>query len=98
MMANETAQSVAPISDAKPKRRLRSWKRRKTDRPVEILAAVKAAIAEHGIESVRMADIANRASVSKGTIYCYFSNKAELLAFVGTAIHPHENGAAPSSD
>lgn len=82
MMANETAQSVAPASDAKPKRRLRSWKRRKNDRPIEILAAVKAAIAERGIENVRMEDVAFRANVSKGTLYCYFSNKAELLEFV----------------
>ncbi|GAA0573927.1 TetR/AcrR family transcriptional regulator [Rhizomicrobium electricum] len=73
----------------KPKRHLRSWKRRKHDRPVEILAAVKAAIAEHGIESVRMEDVANRANVSKGTLYCYFSNKAELLAAVDMSAGAH---------
>jgi AcrR family transcriptional regulator len=92
MMANETAQSVAPT---KPKRHLRRWKRRKNARPVEILAAVKAAVAEHGIENVRMGDIANRANVSKGTLYCYFSNKAELLAFVGTESSPQEHEASP---
>ena len=91
MMTNEFARSVAPTNDAKPRRHLRSWKRRKSDRPVEILAAVKAAVAERGIENVRMGDIADRANVSKGTLYCYFSKKAELLAFVRT--EPQEREA-----
>jgi AcrR family transcriptional regulator len=90
----ETAQSIVPAN--KPKRHLRSWKRRKNDRPVEILAAVKAAVAEHGIENVRMGDIANRANVSKGTLYCYFTSKAELLAFVGREPLEHEAGTVPS--
>jgi hypothetical protein len=77
----------------KPKRHLRSWKRRKDDRPVEIMAAVKAAIAERGIDNVRMEDIALRANVVKGTLYLYFSSKAELLEVVRSESCPPEQEA-----
>lgn len=51
------------------------WKRRKTDRPQEILDAALACFAERGFATTRMEDIAARAGVTKGTIYLYFENK-----------------------
>jgi hypothetical protein len=87
--------SVIPPSDQeKPKRHLRGWKRRKDERPVEIVAAVKAAIAERGIDNVRMEDIALRANVVKGTLYLYFSSKAELLELVRSETYPPQEEAS----
>jgi AcrR family transcriptional regulator len=51
------------------------WRRRKGARPTEILEAALAVFAEKGLEGARMDDIAQRAGVTKGTIYLYFENK-----------------------
>jgi AcrR family transcriptional regulator len=51
------------------------WRRRKQARPQEILDAALACFAEKGFASARMDDIADRAGVTKGTIYLYFENK-----------------------
>jgi AcrR family transcriptional regulator len=51
------------------------WKRRKTARPQEILDAALACFAERGFAATRMEDLAERAGVTKGTIYLYFENK-----------------------
>jgi AcrR family transcriptional regulator len=51
------------------------WRRRKTARPQEILDAALACFAEKGFAAARMDDIAERAGVTKGTIYLYFENK-----------------------
>jgi AcrR family transcriptional regulator len=55
------------------------WKRRKTDRPQEILDAALACFAERGFATTRMEDIAARAGVTKGTIYLYFENKEAVF-------------------
>ncbi len=55
------------------------WKRRKTDRPQEILDAALACFAERGFAATRMEDIAVRAGVTKGTIYLYFENKEAVF-------------------
>ena len=55
------------------------WKRRKTDRPQEILDAALACFAERGFAATRMEDIAARAGVTKGTIYLYFENKEAVF-------------------
>lgn len=55
------------------------WKRRKRARPAEILAAAGMLIREQGEETMRMGDIAACAGITKGTIYLYFRNKAELV-------------------
>jgi AcrR family transcriptional regulator len=55
------------------------WKRRKTDRPQEILDAALACFAERGFAATRMDDIAARAGVTKGTIYLYFENKEAVF-------------------
>ncbi|HEY7978056.1 MAG TPA: TetR/AcrR family transcriptional regulator [Rhizomicrobium sp.] len=51
------------------------WRRRKTARPQEILEAALGCFAEKGFAASRMDDIAERAGVTKGTIYLYFENK-----------------------
>ena len=51
------------------------WRRRKQARPQEILDAALACFAEKGFAASRMEDIAERAGVTKGTIYLYFENK-----------------------
>ncbi|HEY1710187.1 MAG TPA: TetR/AcrR family transcriptional regulator [Rhizomicrobium sp.] len=51
------------------------WKRRKSARPQEILDAALACFAERGFAATRMDDVAERAGVTKGTIYLYFENK-----------------------
>ena len=51
------------------------WRRRKDARPAEILDAALAVFAEKGFSGARMDDIAQRAGVTKGTIYLYFESK-----------------------
>jgi AcrR family transcriptional regulator len=58
------------------------WRRRKTARPAEILAAALALFAERGFAATRLADVAARAGVTKGTLYLYFDNKEELFKAV----------------
>jgi AcrR family transcriptional regulator len=58
----------------------RHWHRRKHARVSEILAAAAAIFAERGEGGLKMAAIAERAGVTKGTIYLYFASKADLLA------------------
>ena len=55
------------------------WRRRKDARPTEILEAALAVFAERGFASTRMDEIAQRAGVTKGTIYVYFENKEHLF-------------------
>lgn len=53
--------------------------RRKAQRPGEILEAAFDAFAERGFAATRMEDIAARAGVTKGAIYCYFETKERLF-------------------
>jgi AcrR family transcriptional regulator len=53
--------------------------RRKAQRPGEILEAAFGAFAERGFAATRMEDIAARAGVTKGAIYCYFETKERLF-------------------
>ena len=55
------------------------WRRRKDERPGEIIAAALAMFAERGFAAARLEDIARSAGVSKGTIYLYFPNKETLF-------------------
>jgi AcrR family transcriptional regulator len=55
------------------------WRRRKEARPNEILDAALAVFAEKGFTAARMEDIAQRAGVTKGTIYLYFENKEAVF-------------------
>ena len=66
------------------------WRRRKDDRPGEIIAAALAVFAEKGFAAARLDDIAARAGVSKGALYLYFETKQELFrAVVEEAVAPN---------
>ena len=55
------------------------WRRRKDARPQEILEAALQVFAEKGFAAARMDEIAQRAHVSKGTIYLYFESKEAVF-------------------
>ena len=55
------------------------WRRLPEERPKQILDAAFSVFAERGLAAARLDDIAQRAGVSKGTIYLYFPNKEELF-------------------
>lgn len=65
------------------------WKRRKDARPAEIVAAALDVFAERGFSATRLEEVAERAGVSKGTVYLYFANKEDLFkAVVRQALVP----------
>jgi AcrR family transcriptional regulator len=55
------------------------WRRCPGDRPEQIIKAALEVFGECGLANARLQDIAERAGVSKGTIYLYFPNKEELF-------------------
>jgi AcrR family transcriptional regulator len=55
------------------------WRRRPESRPQQIIEAALEVFGECGLANARLQDIADRAGVSKGTIYLYFPNKEELF-------------------
>ena len=55
------------------------WRRRPEHRPQQIIEAALEVFGEQGLANARLQDIAERAGVSKGTIYLYFPNKEELF-------------------
>jgi len=66
------------------------FRRRKADRPGEIVEAAMAVFAERGFAAAKLDDIARRAGVSKGALYLYFETKEDLFrAVVGQAIAPN---------
>jgi AcrR family transcriptional regulator len=66
------------------------WQRRSEDRPKEICAAALEVFAEKGFAAAKLEEIARRAGVSKGTLYLYFEDKAQLFrAVVRDAIAPN---------
>jgi len=72
-----------------PKKRSRRGRRRKEERPQEILAAAFEEFATHGYSAARIEDVAERGGIAKGTIYLYFKDKEGLFrAVVRSLIHP----------
>jgi AcrR family transcriptional regulator len=66
------------------------FRRRKADRPGEIVQAAMAVFAEKGFAAARLDEIAARAGVSKGAVYLYFETKEEIFrAVVEQAIAPN---------
>jgi AcrR family transcriptional regulator len=66
------------------------FRRRKADRPGEIVSAALAVFAEKGFAAAKLDEIARRAGVSKGALYLYFETKEDLFrAVVGKAIAPN---------
>src|SRR5260370_7750478 len=65
------------------------WQRRKQARPGEILTAALELFVERGFTATKLADVARRAGVTKGTVYLYFDGKEALLkAIVRQTIVP----------
>ena len=58
------------------------FQRRAEDRPTEICAAALEVFAEKGFAAAKLDEIAKRAGVSKGTLYLYFQDKADLFRAV----------------
>jgi AcrR family transcriptional regulator len=54
-------------------------RRRKQERPRELLDAALSVFVERGFAAARAEEIAARAGVSKGTLYLYFNSKEDLL-------------------
>jgi AcrR family transcriptional regulator len=66
------------------------FRRRKADRPEEIVAAALEVFAAKGFAAARLDDIAARAGVSKGALYLYFATKEEIFrAVVEQALAPN---------
>jgi AcrR family transcriptional regulator len=66
------------------------FRRRKADRPGEIVQAALAVFAQKGFAAARLEEIAARAGVSKGALYLYFETKQDLFrAVVHQAIAPN---------
>ncbi len=75
------------MEDASPSPK---WRRRKEERPAEIIAAAYAVFTDKGFAAARLDDIAARAGVSKGALYLYFETKQEIFeAVVRSAIAPN---------
>jgi TetR/AcrR family transcriptional regulator len=56
--------------------------RRKESRPGELLSAALDLFVEKGFAATRVEEVAQRAGVSKGTLFLYFSSKEELFKAV----------------
>jgi AcrR family transcriptional regulator len=66
------------------------FRRRKAERPDEIVSAALAVFAEKGFAAAKLDDIAARAGVSKGAVYLYFETKEDIFrAVVERAISPN---------
>jgi AcrR family transcriptional regulator len=75
------------------------WRRRKTDRPGEIIAAALQVFAEHGFAGAKLDEVARRAGVSKGALYVYFETKEDLFrAVVRSAIAPNFEAMKAAAD
>ena len=55
------------------------WKRRSDARPAELAQAALELCAERGVHATRVADVAERAGVTVGTVYRYFRDKDALV-------------------
>jgi AcrR family transcriptional regulator len=65
------------------------WRRRKEERPGDIIAAALQIFAEKGFAGARVEEIAARAGLSKGSVYLYFPTKEALFrAVVRDALVP----------
>lgn len=58
------------------------WQRRADARPQELLDAAMSLFVERGYAATRLEEVANRAGVSKATLYLYYPGKLELFKAV----------------
>ena len=80
MVINKNCPVVAlceAVSNERAKR-----ERRKEARPGELLAAALDLFVEKGFAATRVEEVAQRAGVSKGTLFLYFSSKEDLFKAV----------------
>src|ERR1700744_2645602 len=66
---------MAEVLETRPETR----RRRKAERPQEILEAAFLEFSRDGYATTTLDRIAERAGVTKGTIYVYFENKEQLF-------------------
>jgi TetR/AcrR family transcriptional regulator len=76
-MSSTLAPPAPPAADRPEKR-----ERRKEARPGELLAAALDLFVEKGFAATRAEEVAQRAGVSKGTLFLYFPSKEELFKAV----------------
>lgn len=70
------------------------WRRRKEDRPAEILAAALKTFTIKGFAATKLDEVAKEAGVSKGTVYLYFESKETLFqSVVNEFVLPHIESA-----
>lgn len=67
-----------PATDASPPKR----ERRKDARPSELMEAALSLFVEKGFAATRVEEVAQRAGVSKGTLFLYFPSKVDLFKAV----------------
>ena len=72
----------AMLTPDTPAHRPAPRRRRKDARPQELLDAALALFVEKGFAATRAEEVAQRAGVSKGTLYLYYASKEELLKAV----------------
>ncbi|WP_426528844.1 TetR/AcrR family transcriptional regulator [Bradyrhizobium sp. McL0615] len=75
------------------------WRRRKDDRPAEIISAAIDIFAEKGFAAAKLDDVAKRAGIAKGTLYRYFETKDDMFRAVvqqaiAASLEETETGAA----
>jgi AcrR family transcriptional regulator len=71
---NETPKAISPLPTTEGR-----WRRIPQERPSHILSAALEAFVENGFAATRLEDVAQRAGVSKGTLYLYFDGKEALF-------------------
>ena len=77
-----TDQSVINVNPAPKPAEVGIRQRRKEARPQELLDAALALFVEKGFAAARAEEVAQRAGVSKGTLYLYYPSKEELFKAV----------------
>ncbi len=97
-MTRTNKKTETDSEDAAPR-----WRRRAADRPREIIDAALTVFVEKGFAATKLDDVAVAAGISKGLLYRYFDNKAELLKEVirqtlGTVAWGREVGRFGSVD
>src|SRR5215468_710072 len=74
MARSKTSTAISEDSAPAPR-----WRRRAADRPQEILDAALTVFVTKGFAATKLDDVAAAAGISKGLLYRYFNNKAELF-------------------
>ena len=75
-MSTNPARALLPVDDIEESFSLTKSERR-------IVAAARERFAEIGVRKTRMEDVADRAGLSRQTIYKYFSNKQDIVDLLG---------------